>query len=849
MPDRQVQRKPLVAVVVPVYKQPQYIAEAVLSVHRSSLAEAVKIVIVNDGCPYASTEETGLRLADMLPGQVRYLRQPNAGLSAARNSGIEFALAAWPTVTAVFPLDGDNKVSPHTLERLWRALDDSGLEIGWVYQDLTIFGARASGWGTGAPFSLYRLAFENFCDAGSLIRREVFEAGVWYDEAMRQGYEDWEFALCAGKQGFRGLHVPDTGFLYRERAVSMLTAARARHEEVASGIRAKHREFYGTMPLLALEHKEMPRYAIIDVDAGTVALVTDPLDPAPVTITTAEYVRRLGTWRAEAEPKRTYVPPFTLFASGHWLRNLGELGLLPGLLFTTQTTAPLAPSVVIDVAEADAPEVVELTADKSDNAALVFTRTSELFQLAATASFESSQTAATQWPGRTEALALHLGSSIVPVSEERTTGVIPSARSILADIQAATAEVAPEEPAPWPAMGSHTYFAERLQLDSAESRFPYRLKPTTNVLFTVPWLTYAGVDRCVIKLASELQRMGGRYAVHLLTTHTNRVEVKRETLNCFATVSFLPAVPERRAVALKLAAASADVIINAHSLATYEVLPELHGKPHGKIISYLHVIDQDQFGVPWGYPLIATQRYESMIDQFVVISDDLRRVCLRNGVPMEKLTHVPNAPTVSPPSLAEAKRIAAAKAARRFDDQCPVRLLFAGRLDRQKGIDRLGPIALALRRARVPFELQVVGRAVLGGVEVKLPTESVLLPPSLDPHRLAKYYTDADVFLLPSRWEGVPLAILEAMTFGAIVVATDVGAVREVVLPGRTGFLVDPDTQPAEMAEAIAAAVRRLLDEPAGVAAIRNQAVETAMSLSWSTSAMRLAAAIEEAVA
>lgn len=48
----------------------------------------------------------------------------------------------------------------------------------------------------------------------------------------------------------------------------------------------------------------------------------------------------------------------------------------------------------------------------------------------------------------------------------------------------------------------------------------------------------------------------------------------------------------------------------------------------------------------------------------------------------------------------------------------------------------------------------------------------------------------ADIFALPSNWEGFPLSILEAMRAALPVIASDVGGVREAVIHGTTGFLV-----------------------------------------------------------
>jgi glycosyltransferase involved in cell wall biosynthesis len=67
-----------------------------------------------------------------------------------------------------------------------------------------------------------------------------------------------------------------------------------------------------------------------------------------------------------------------------------------------------------------------------------------------------------------------------------------------------------------------------------------------------------------------------------------------------------------------------------------------------------------------------------------------------------------------------------------------------------------------------------------------------------------------DVFALPSRYEGLPTAVVEAMVCGIPVVATAVNAVGDVVVPGETGLLVPPQ-HPDLMADA----VRYLLDRPA----------------------------------
>lgn len=70
-----------------------------------------------------------------------------------------------------------------------------------------------------------------------------------------------------------------------------------------------------------------------------------------------------------------------------------------------------------------------------------------------------------------------------------------------------------------------------------------------------------------------------------------------------------------------------------------------------------------------------------------------------------------------------------------------------------------------------------------------------------------------DVFVMASRYEGLPCAVVEAMTAGLPVVATAVNSVPDVVLPGETGLLAGPG-RPRQLT----AAVRHMLDKPAEAA-------------------------------
>ena len=148
---------------------------------------------------------------------------------------------------------------------------------------------------------------------------------------------------------------------------------------------------------------------------------------------------------------------------------------------------------------------------------------------------------------------------------------------------------------------------------------------------------------------------------------------------------------------------------------------------------------------------------------------------------------------------------------RRRLDTGPPRIVSVGRLQEPK--DPLTLVrALGLLRGR-SFAAVIVGAgpdrpAVAAEVErLGLGRAVELAGARLDvPERLA----EADIFVLASRSEGLPLSILEAMSVGLPVIASRVGGVPEIVVDGETGLLVPPGDP-----SSLATAIERLLADPA----------------------------------
>jgi glycosyltransferase involved in cell wall biosynthesis len=160
------------------------------------------------------------------------------------------------------------------------------------------------------------------------------------------------------------------------------------------------------------------------------------------------------------------------------------------------------------------------------------------------------------------------------------------------------------------------------------------------------------------------------------------------------------------------------------------------------------------------------------------------------------------------------------------DDE-PVAVL-ATRLEREKGVR----VALEAARLLPPLRLLIAGT---GHDERRLRRAAgagprVTFLGRVDHDRLPRVLAAADLFVHPSLCdEGRPLSIVEAAAAGLPVVVSDSAGARELVDHGRTGLLV-PRNDPATLA----AAIRRVLDDPRPMAAAARRTAESR----WSVEAM-----------
>jgi glycosyltransferase involved in cell wall biosynthesis len=209
---------------------------------------------------------------------------------------------------------------------------------------------------------------------------------------------------------------------------------------------------------------------------------------------------------------------------------------------------------------------------------------------------------------------------------------------------------------------------------------------------------------------------------------------------------------------------------------------------------------------PLGSARLAALR--RLASAFVAVSDPIRDELVGAGIPGARIRRIPNG--------VDTRRFAAATPAERARLRSVLGLsagpvaVYTGRLAPEKGVDVLVESWGAARRG-AGWTLCLVGdgpeRAALEEQVRRLGlAESVRLVGATGD--VAPWLRAADVFVLPSRTEGLSVSLLEAMACGLGVIATDVGATAETA--GREGALLVPPERPA----ALAAALETVLGDP-----------------------------------
>jgi glycosyltransferase involved in cell wall biosynthesis len=220
----------------------------------------------------------------------------------------------------------------------------------------------------------------------------------------------------------------------------------------------------------------------------------------------------------------------------------------------------------------------------------------------------------------------------------------------------------------------------------------------------------------------------------------------------------------------------------------------------------------------------------------IVLGEGWRDFFASIGVPRSKILVLPN-PVAMPAHV---------------PDRIPtdeVRAVYLGLMNRPKGtFDLLEAVGRLPDATRERLHLVIAGngetQAVRAAVEKQGLQRCIEVRGWQNVEQRDALLAQSEIFLLPSHWEGLPMAMLEAMAWGLAPICTSVGSIGEVIQSEHNGLLVN-----ARDTAALAAALQRLIEDPETRARIAARARESVESLSIDRYVARLASIYTAAAA
>lgn len=223
-----------VSVIVPCYKQAEYLSETLDSVFTQTY-QNWECVIVNDGSP-DNTEEIAKKYL-VKDRRFKYVSQENKGLSSARNTGIANSEGEY-----ILPLDADDKIGSTYLEKAVARFEEVP-ETKLVYCKAELFGEENGIWDL-PPYDYENIIWNNCIFCSALFRRRDFVNIGGYKENMVHGYEDWDLWLTLLQKEDVVYRIEELLFYYRVKEVSMSTKLTRFKQETLVQLCKNHPEVY-----------------------------------------------------------------------------------------------------------------------------------------------------------------------------------------------------------------------------------------------------------------------------------------------------------------------------------------------------------------------------------------------------------------------------------------------------------------------------------------------------------------------------------------------------------------------------------------------------------------------------
>lgn len=227
---------PTASIIIPCYKQAEYLTECLNSLACQSFKDWEALVI-DDGSP-DNTAEIAQNFSKKNPKlTIKIIRQENQGLPSSRNTGLQRALGKY-----VLPLDCDDQLSIHFLENAVNQLDRNPEYDFAIPAIQEIEGNTRLILPHSTPFS--HIIYRNSLPYSCLFRKEVLLSLNGYNPSLFWGYEDWELWIRCYKKGLKGIPLNDSALHYRVKPDSMLSHSKAKDSLIRSKIVLLHPDLY-----------------------------------------------------------------------------------------------------------------------------------------------------------------------------------------------------------------------------------------------------------------------------------------------------------------------------------------------------------------------------------------------------------------------------------------------------------------------------------------------------------------------------------------------------------------------------------------------------------------------------
>ncbi len=341
----------------------------------------------------------------------------------------------------------------------------------------------------------------------------------------------------------------------------------------------------------------------------------------------------------------------------------------------------------------------------------------------------------------------------------------------------------------------------------------YNVKDNTkiNVLITMPWMTFGGAETLVYNYCREItETCNISFVTGLQSEHEWEYKFKYVSPHIYHLINLFEDDRLRlEFVSNYIKTRQIQVLHIVHNGFMFSMLPELKDRhPTLKVIVTLFNDRVPEY-------VSGSVKYQRYIDQYV--SDNSRvETSLRSKLDKNvNVTVIPNGVNAydefNPAKFDREKERTNLKLSKE-----QISIFYIGRFSEEKNPDIFVQVArhfAELHNKKVTFfmigdgpmrpEIEQMIQANNNSAQV------IDLGYQVD---VARYLSAADILVLPSSVEGFPLSILEAMAMEAAVIASDVGAVSDVVENGKDGFVVSPGSvlEIAQVIEALASDQKKL---------------------------------------